>query len=264
MTDEQFQLKQISYVVPDNLIPILNDAFYARIFENENILLVQKLIEHVDYSTMVLEAYDWEEGIFKFKVEIPEGYALMYPCGIGANSSMGMLCVPEDYNNNCAIEYLIDKNNGNLTEYKKRLFINSIKADKPNIIQGDFTVTNFKEDKKNNKVCWIYNEADKIEVVLDEQLDNAFYYTLEKLIIVVTEKNQFMKNVFLYNVDGTLKYKVEMPEGFEIIYCGYNSADDRHSALGLVTGNNDIAEGFLLFYWLIPETGEFVYLHRER
>ena len=263
-----FYLNKVYDSIPQNLKEvfdnILNNATYARVFEKEQTLLVQ-VKEDFHYQ---LYAYSLVDGSFKFKVDIPEDYFLMYCVSVKKSDSMGMICKPKDINDKYAIEYAIDKTNGNLSDIRKILsteninLANSAENTSENSI---YPITELYTNKKENSVKWKYN-SNQISIKCNENeiIVYCIYHDFEELVLLLTEDKNNKRNVYIYNLDGSFRYKLCMPTNFEISYCPTKLFDYDRNALHIICYNQEISKYDELKYVLVPDNGDLFFAGYQR
>ncbi len=256
----------ISKELEDKLFFILKDAFYARIFEKEQTLLVQKKENINGRYTSQLYAYSLENINFKFKVEIPKGYFLVYCLEVGESKSMGMICKPIDINNFYAIEYAIEKENGRLSKVRQRLCTENI--NQANCINNSrqnclYPVTELTTNQQNHTVSWKYNFVQKY-IRCKENIVYAVYHDFEEVILLLTSDNDDNRSAYLYNLDGSMKLKLELPKGFKISYCPTQYFEYDRTVVLLICHNPDISTCDDLKYIIVPDNGDLIYIGRQR
>lgn len=264
-----FYLKKLISALPnqtkDKFIPVLKEAFYARIFKKEKTLLVQKKEIVKGKYTCNLYAYSLKDASFKFKVEIPRNYFLVYCLEVGRERSMGMVCKPIDTNDYYAVEYSIESN-GRIRKVRNRLCTENIdKANRFNDNLKDciYPVTELKTDKENNEVYWKYN-GNHISITTKEHIVYAIYHDFEEIILLLTADSVGNRSVYLYNLDGSIKFKLEFPEGFMVSYCPTQIFEYNRTVLSIICHNPEISISNELRYIVIPDNGDLVYIGIQR
>ncbi len=245
---------------------ILKDSFYARAFTKEQTLLVQKRENISGMYSNQLYAYSLDNGNFKFKVSIPTGYFLVYCLEVGPSRDMGMVCKPLDNDNHYAIEYTIEKQTGHLTKIRERLCTENI--NQANSIDNTcknciYPITNLITNKNSNEVNWKYNSIQK-NICFSENIVYAVYHDFEEIILVLTSDQKGDRDVYLYNLDGSIRLKLELPNGFKISHCPTQNIQHNRTALLVICYNPDISMYNELKYMLVPDNGDLIYLGYQR
>ena len=100
---------------------------------------------------------------------------------------MGMICKPIDINDHYAIEFSINKDNGELCEIRHRLCMEDINLanSSDNTSENSvYPVTEIMTDKQKNSVVWKYNSK-KVCIYSNEDIVYAIYplYRIEEIEI---------------------------------------------------------------------------------
>lgn len=267
--DTNFYLNRLVDSLSEKLrskfIPILEDAFYARVFKKEKTILIQKR-EYINGKyTSQLYAYSLKNATLKFTVEIPYGYFLVYCSEVGKDKSMGIICKPIDRSDHYAVEYAIEKN-GKLNEVRKRLCTEDINKANCTVNTSQnciYPVTDLKVNKQNCTVSWKYNTIDT-SIYSNENIIYAVYHDFEEVILLLTSAGDNSRNVYLYNLDGSMKLKLELPNGFLISHCPTQTFEYGRTVLVLICHNSSISVYNDLKYMIIPDNGDLVYIGQER
>lgn len=263
MENLNFYLDTLINSFADNNKDVLtNELFnsrYVRFFKNEDLVLLLKgvLNEHT-YKYKVL-AYSYNDCTLKYEVEIPKGYFPLY--FIRVNNNLGMVCKSNEKNNSNAIECEFDKNTGEIINVRnllctEKIFIAEFNCTVKN--EFEYPLTNLRMDKENNIVQWNFNSK-KVSVCCEQSILEALYSDFQETVLLACENTNREKQVHLYNLDGSYRLKVIIPEGFELLShppC-FNHSVERY-ALTLLLFNPQLKTDAML-YMINPDNGDLIY-----
>lgn len=243
------------------LISELSRAKYVKCFESLNIVLVLKGQFVEKKHGYIVNAYSVVDGTLLYEVKIPEGYFPLYFTYIATNNTMGMVCKPNDKDIKYAIECTIDKDTGKITFKRELLCTEKILIANWNCDKNadwQYPVANFAIDKDNNIVSWTFNSKN-VKLSCEQEILEALYCDFQETILTVTQNSVGEKQVKLYNLDGSYRLTIQIPQGFELLShppCFYHSVE--RYTLTLLLYNPQLSIDALL-YMIIPDNGDLVY-----
>lgn len=267
-----FYYKKILKKLPQNLVEEVITSFYSRIFEKENCVVIQKLIERQGKELFALFVYDLKTGEYKFSVYPPKGYSVLYPYEVTEEKVMGVVFAPikGETKDKYAIEFAIDKNNGFLTEVKRRLYIFDRDENGKYSKSNNFPVTNFQVHEKENKVVWKYKNTKVVTIKPQYSIRAAIYAPFEDIVFIMVKKpskdidRSYDDVVVIYNSNGDYLEEVSLPEGYTITYVIPADIIENLPVYSLLTSNPDIEEYFFLLYMVVPDNLDYVFAKLER
>lgn len=253
-------LESVSEIQKEYLQKLYCDAKYIRIFDKEDIVLaINGKLKDTEYKYSV-KAYSFTSGDFKYEVEFEQGYFPLYFSYVGINKKIAIICKTKPLSVGDAIEYEIDVYNGKIIN-TRTLPCNE------SILIADFTkannqiksvVSDLTIDNACNKVRWIFKER-PISVKLEQKALEAVYSDFQETIVIVAEDEKQGKGVYLYNLDGSYRLKIEIPQGYKLLShppCFNHSVEGY--ALTLLLHNPLLSDDALL-YMIVPDNGDLVY-----
>lgn len=266
---KNFYYKRFLNKLPENLIEKVKSSFYARVFERENCVAIQNLTERNNKDVFMLSVYDLKTGEHKFNVYPPMGYSTLYPYEVTDKKIMGVVFAPikDETTDRYAIEFAIDKNNGALTEVRRRLYIFERNENGEYSKSNNLPVTNFQIHKKENKVVWKYNDT-TITVRSKHKIKKAIYAPFENMVFIMVDKDfkEIVSHyeVIMYNANGDYIEEVSLPKGYMIHYVPTTHIIENQPVYSLLTTNSNIEEYYFLRYMIVPDNLDYVFVSLER
>lgn len=234
------------------------DASYIRVFREENIILIEKVIYKNKIHKVAVFAYSFTDCNFKFEVEIPDEYTPLYFISLRGN--VGMVCKHKNEKEPKAIECEIDKCNGKIIKTRSLPCSGNIMFNNRdnNEISENSAVKNLSVDKTKNIASWNFNDRE-ITVECNQKILYLSYSDFQETILMLSENEDGKKRADLYNLNGTYRLNLKVPAEFEIleIPCSFLISDiGRTLTLWLY---NEKLHFYELRYIIVPDNGDLIF-----